>query len=217
MTMTSLILRLIEEFCIYLLEVEQLSLNSVNNIRGRLMHFVDWLGEASILDAPHRHPGFAEYLKSARRDGWGRPLSHYYSVRVVRSVKRFLKWLMAHHEGFDSVSPAWIGSLKPPRSTIESPSPKAVLFERILEIAKAPAEQLWEKRIQAAVCFMFLSGIRVGAFVTLRPLTIEMESLTVKQLPSLGVRTKNSKAAITYLLNIEETLDDESLMPDCLS
>ena len=69
-------------------------------------------------------------------------------------------------------------------------------------MAKAPATLLWEKRIKAAAIFMFLSGIRVGAFVSLPLSAVDLQTRTVKQWPSLGVRTKFRKRATTYLLEI---------------
>ncbi|UCC51052.1 MAG: site-specific integrase, partial [Anaerolineaceae bacterium] len=68
----------------------------------------------------------------------------------------------------------------------------------------APANLLWEMRIRAAAVFMFLSGIRVGALVTLPLEAVDLSSRTVKQWPSLGVRTKFSKHATTYLLDVPE-------------
>jgi site-specific recombinase XerD len=73
-------------------------------------------------------------------------------------------------------------------------------------MAQAPATQLWEKRIRAAANFMFLSGIRVGALVTLPLAAVDLESRTIKQWPSLGVRTKFGKLATTYLLDVQERL-----------
>ena len=48
--------------------------------------------------------------------------------------------------------------------------------------------------------------MRIGAFVTLPLDCVDLDRLTVMQLPARGVHTKNSKAAKTYLLNIPELL-----------
>jgi integrase len=60
---------------------------------------------------------------------------------------------------------------------------------------------------RAAAVFWFLSGIRVGASVTLPVAAIDLGALTVKQWPSLGVHTKFGKHATTHLLNIPELLE----------
>ncbi len=73
-------------------------------------------------------------------------------------------------------------------------------------IAKAPVYSLRDKRIRAAAAFWFLSGIRIGAFVTLSLAAVDIGSRSVKQWPELGVHTKFNKRAITYLLDIPELL-----------
>ena len=63
--------------------------------------------------------------------------------------------------------------------------------------------------------------MRVGAIVSLPLQAVDIPNRTVIQYPSLGVRTKNRKFGITYLLNIPELLkviqewDDEvrSILP----
>jgi hypothetical protein len=52
----------------------------------------------------------------------------------------------------------------------------------------------------------FLSGIRIGAFVTLPLVAVDIENLSVKQWPKLGVKTKFGKQATTYLLDIPDLL-----------
>lgn len=49
--------------------------------------------------------------------------------------------------------------------------------------------------------------MRIGAFVSMPAKCVDLENLTVSQLPELGVNTKNHKAAITTLLNIPELLE----------
>lgn len=63
--------------------------------------------------------------------------------------------------------------------------------------------------------------MRIGAFVSLPLRAVDISNRSVLQYPSLGVRTKNSKHAKTFLLNIPELLkvvkqwDDEvrSILP----
>ena len=50
--------------------------------------------------------------------------------------------------------------------TIEAKDHEAVTLEEILAITKAPVYTMRDRRIRAAAIFWFLSGIRIGAFVT---------------------------------------------------
>ena len=49
-----------------------------------------------------------------------------------------------------------------------------------------------------------LSGMRAGALCTLPIGCLDLETGTVGQFPEMGVKTKNSKSAETYLLPIPE-------------
>jgi integrase len=84
---------------------------------------------------------------------------------------------------------------------------EAVTIEEIRAIAKAPVTTLGERRIRASAVFWFLSGIRIGAFVSLPLLAVDLDNLSVKQWPKLGVRTKFKKRATTFLLNIPDLLE----------
>jgi len=89
-----------------------------------------------------------------------------------------------------------------------------------IAIASAPAVETWERRIQAAAVFWFLSGIRIKAFTTLPILAVDLEKQLVNQFPSLGVHTKNQKHAVTFLLQIPELLEviqswDEEVRSKC--
>jgi hypothetical protein len=80
---------------------------------------------------------------------------------------------------------------------IEYKEHEAVTLEEIKAIARAPVTTIRDKRIRAAAIFWFLSGIRVGAFVTLPLIAVDLNNLKIKQWPRLGVRTKFRKHATT--------------------
>jgi integrase len=51
---------------------------------------------------------------------------------------------------------------------------------------------------------LFLSGARASAFTTLPILAVDLQEKTLRQWPEVGVATKNSKRATTFLLPIPE-------------
>jgi hypothetical protein len=53
----------------------------------------------------------------------------------------------------------------------------------------------------------YLSGIRIGAFVTLPIKAVDLENRSIKLWPSLGVKTKFEKHHTAYLLEIPELLE----------
>ena len=62
-------------------------------------------------------------------------------------------------------------------------------------------------RDKAAAAMLFLSGMRASAFSTLPISAVDLENLTLRQWPELGVHTKNGKKATTFLLNLPEVLE----------
>jgi integrase len=80
-------------------------------------------------------------------------------------------------------------------------------LEDVLTIARVSTETLLEERGKVAVCMGFLSGMRADALATLPIACVDIDTRTIDQLPEAGVRTKNRKAAITYLLEIPELLE----------
>ncbi|MDP8267130.1 MAG: tyrosine-type recombinase/integrase [Candidatus Tenebribacter davisii] len=101
---------------------------------------------------------------------------------------------------------AWIKKIRSKRLTAIPQTKEYVNYEEIMNIALAPAVSPMERRIRAAAVFMYLTGIRVGAFVTLTIKAVDLENRFVYQYPSLGVHTKNNKSAKTVIYPISELL-----------
>lgn len=80
-------------------------------------------------------------------------------------------------------------------------------LEDVLQLVAVSTETLRQDRAKAGACILFLSGMRAEALASLPISCVDLENNQIMQLPELGVRTKNSKAAITYLLDIPELLD----------
>jgi integrase len=145
-------------------------------------------------------------MLEARLDGSREVLSPAYVRKVIRSAYNFFQWLRTHKRGFGLIDQAWLDTLKPPRMTIEYKEHEAVTIEEVLAIAHAPVFTMRDRRIRASAVFWFLSGIRIGAFVSLPIKAVDIENLTVNQWPKLGVKTKFQKHATTFLLDIPELL-----------
>ena len=78
----------------------------------------------------------------------------------------------------------------------------------VLLLLAAPAQTLVELRDRAAIAFLFLTGMRVDAFVTMpiEAVHIEGKKPWVEQDPDLGMRTKNRQSGITFFYTIPELL-----------
>lgn len=80
-------------------------------------------------------------------------------------------------------------------------------LEEMGKIADYEPETLAEKRARASACFLYLSGMRISAFLSMPIECVNLQQKTVYQFPENGVVTKFGKKAITTLLPIKTLLD----------
>ncbi len=198
---------LVNKYLEYREEVDLISDSSLSLEKTWLSHLIMWADETPFEKAPKIRPTLPEYMITARLDGSGEPLSPVYVRKIIRASHNFFYWLRTHKSGYSEIDQAWLDTLKPPRMTIEHKEHEAVTIDEVRAIAKAPAETLREERIRAAAVLWFLSGIRIGAFVTLPIKGLDLENRSIRQWPKLGVRTKFRKHATTYILNIPELIE----------
>ncbi len=176
-----------------------------------LKHLLQWSDSVSFKDVQRIRPSFPEYLLRARNDGKPEPLSPAHMGKVLTWARAIFVWLRVEHPStYRTISPSWIDSLQVRRS--HGMNSRLVrrqfwTLEEAQTIADYPASSLRLERDQTALCFIFLSGMRGGAFVTMPIRSVDLENNRVYQLPEWGVQTKNSKAAITYLLPIPRLMD----------
>jgi integrase len=195
--------RMVNEYLKFRTEIDQVCDRTVKLEESWLRHTLYWLGEKSIDQAPRIRPSFSEYILS----GEGSEFSSNYLRKLVGSNKRFMEWVSIHKPGYrQKLTLAWLKTIKLPRIYEAGKDHEFVTFEEILQIASSPVFSIRDKRIRAAAVLWFLSGIRVGAFVTLPIKAVNLEKLEIYQYPSWGVHTKFGKSAVTDLLIIPELI-----------
>jgi len=195
--MSSHNLNLLTKYLLYRSEVDLLSASSVKLEKSWLSHVLAWAGSHDFGDVSSIRPSFPQHIRSCN-------YSASHSAHVLRCAKRFFLWLSKRGV---SISADWLDTFKIPRINFsEHKKHEFVTYAEILAIASAPVENIRERRIRAACVFWWLSGIRVGAFVTLPVSAVDLNLLSVRQFPRLGVRTKFGKSATTYLFDISELL-----------
>jgi integrase len=200
----------VREYLGYQFEVKQLSELSVERYWFYLKHSLLWADETSFREAPSIRPVFATYLKSIAGRRGATNLAPESLRKIVNVTRRLFTWLKIRYPSeFRRVGVAWIDALTPPRVDVPpSPDHEFVELDEVLQLASLEIDKrdlaLW--RTQASAAFLFLSGMRIGAFSTLPIGAVDLENRTVRQWPSLGVKTKGSKMATTYLLEIPELL-----------
>ena len=198
--------RLAKAYIEYRLSIDQIAPQSAHVEATYIRHILEWAQDNSFTRGPSVRPGLPEYMLSARLDGAEGQLSPVTIKKTLATARRFFSWLADNQPGYRVIKNSWISTLKARRLENVPHSAEAVSLEEIIAIANAPTEDIQERRIQAACIFLFLSGIRIGAFVTLPLEAVDIQNRTIKQFPNLGVKTKNRKIATTYLLPIPELL-----------
>jgi site-specific recombinase XerC len=199
------------EYLDYCDKTRQNCSETVNARKNQLDYLLRWVGNIQLSEAYKIKVSYPSFLTSLQRpDSSGRILS-ISSLQAVLNVSRMLfQWAKSQYpERFESIQSTWIDSLRPPRHIKQQTSPKDHVYytlDDMMKIASLNPETLAEKRGKAAMIFMYLSGMRVGAFLTLPIGCVDLGQMKIYQIPSMGVSTKFHKAGITTLLNIPELL-----------
>ena len=200
----------VQAFLRFQREVKQSDEKTISALWSRLRHLLEWADEKRFTDAYRIRPTFPVYLGNLKKPDGNLLIGTAYFASVCKTARAFFDWACREYRTqYKRIDQNWIVSLRPPKSRSEQSQLKKreiYEFEEVLQIARCPVESLMLRRAQAAVCLLYLSGMRVGAFVSLPARCVDLERMTVSQLPELGVNTKNHKAAVTTLLNIPELL-----------
>lgn len=198
----------VQLFLKYRAEVDYLSRGSLRFEESLLIHLLEWAQETKLALAPRLRPTFPEYVLSSRRDLRSKDiLSAAYSSKAIATAKRFFSWAIKHRTGYRRLQAEWVETLKLPPLAEKPKEHQAATLDYVRTLANSPVRTLREERIRAASIFWFLSGIRIGAFVSLPVEAIDIKGLEIRQWPSLGVKTKFKKHATTFLLNIPDLLE----------
>lgn len=195
---------LVQEYLAYLLKVRLKNPESVERYRFWLNHLLFWAMEVPLPKARSISTPFSDYVRSKN-------LSQESQKKTVETARTFLRWAKLYHEKqFASLPAYWVADLTPVRVHRQSVS-KYVRLDEVLKIGhNTPGKDnlaLW--RDQAMACLLFLSGTRAGAAVSLpiRAIHLNDPYPHIEQKTELGVHTKLSKSATTYLHQIPELLD----------
>jgi len=195
---------LVQEYLAYLLQVRLKNPKSVERYRFWLNHLLLWAMEVPLQKAHSIQSPFSDYVRSKN-------FAQESQKKIVETARAFLRWAKLYHEKqFASLPAYWVEDLTPVRVHRRSVSKFVRLNEMLKIIRRTPGKDnlaLW--RDQAMACLLFLSGARAGAAVSLPIQAVHLNDSYphIEQKTELGVRTKLSRSATTYLHHIPELLD----------
>ncbi len=192
-------------------KIYQLSKYTIDRKWSHLRHLLEWADDTPFHKSAKLELTFPQYLLTARNDGKEKQLSANVIQRACSEARSFYLWAkLNRYYKYKPVNESWIDTIRPGRAR----GVQSELFEReyytleeVRKLCSLKAETLIQRRDKASIAFLFISGMRVGAFVSLPVHCVDLEELTIYQLPSEGVKTKNNKAAKTFLFPIEDLLE----------
>ena len=198
--------QLMKKYLDYRLRVDQITEGSLRKEQTHMRYVLEWAQDKAFQQVSMLRPTFPEYMLASRLDGEEEQLSAVYIKKVLATARLFFTWLSDNEIAYKYIKQAWIKTVKIKRLSDAPRNKDVVKLEEILSIAACPVHTLFERRTRAALVFLYLSGMRIGAFVSLPIQAVDIPNRVVNQFPSLGVRTKNGKFGTTYLLDIPELL-----------
>lgn len=197
----------VKKFLVFQRDTRQNTKGSLESEYYRLVYLLKWADAKSFEEAKTIKPTFPAVMEK-RTNYLGMPLKAETLQGICKVCRAFFEYCKLSFPGrYKKIDYNFIQGLRPSRGRSmqsELVTRKIYKVEDIRKLIACPAESLAEKRMRAAVAFLFISGMRIGAFMTLPLDCVDMAKRRVMQLPIKGVKTKNSKAAITYMLNIPD-------------
>lgn len=146
-----------------------------------------------------------EFLRKMVMSG---ELSEQTASDTCSLFKEFLRYhISENHARYGKLKQSQISENKYTVHADSAKLPKYVTLEEINKIAEFEPKTLVQQRAQASACFLFLSGMRAGAFVTIPINCVDLEKRNIYQFPEKGVHTKFTKRAITTLLPLPNLME----------
>jgi len=200
---------LAKSFLAYLRDVTQVNPVSIERYWAYLKHLLLWADQIPFGQSTEIRPVFAAYLTAPRQANESASFAPITLKKIFQTSKRFFTWARTTYpRDFRAVPLNWIEALRLPRASQLPTEHEFVKLDEVRQLAnlKIDASDLALQRDRAAAVMLFLSGIRASAFASLTIECVDLANRTIKQWTSLGVKTKNTKSATTYLLNLPDLM-----------
>jgi integrase len=180
---------------------------SIDVVTAAIHRFEESTGFRSFKKFHFEQPvAFRRRLEDARNERTGRPISKATALQVLNALRAFFLWL-AEQPGYRSrirYSDADYFRLsekdtRVAKATKARPVPTPEQIESVLE--RSPVATVLERRNRAMIAFVWLTGVRDGALISLKLKHVDLASQLVDQDPR-EVLTKNSKQQRTTFFGV---------------
>lgn len=210
-------LRIKRKYLVWLADAKGLSPASVDKAAATITRYERFLsGRDFRAFHPERARAFKRHLANQRNERTGSPLSTNTIGSILRDVMSFFQWL-ADQPGYKSrIARDDIAYLTPDRKSEQArraslwkPHPSLEQVHHV--ISAMPSASAPERRNRALIAFLFLTGSRVGAAISLRLGHVDLTNKCV-QFDGRSVNTKFGKSFTTSFFpfgtHLEQVLED---------
>lgn len=192
-------LRIKRKYLVWLKEAKGYSEASIDKAAAAISTYESYLaGKDFRAFHPERARAFKRHLGSSKNERTGAPLSSATVSATLREVKAFFAWL-ADQPGYKSkITHSDVDYLTPDRksetarrSTLWKPHPSPVQARQVIDAM--PGDTVIQRRDRALVTFLFLSGSRETAAISLCLGHVDLDNACV-HFDGRSVRTKFGKS-----------------------
>lgn len=201
-----------KDVCDYLIYHERILQNkkaTLDTYENQLRYALRWADEVPFSEFPKIKKTFPMYLREMIdsgeiKDSWGSDICVLF--------RDFLEYNLTENKSrYSGIKHSQIDEIRIITHTDSTKTADYYTLTEMEKIAKVEVgtgqKALGMKRAKASACFLFLSGMRISAYLSMPIECVDLDHKTVHQFPELGVVTKFSKKASTTLLPIPFLMD----------
>ena len=195
----------VKDYLNYHQKILQNKESTIDSYESAFKRILTWCDDIPFPEFSRARITLPTFLKNDVMSG---VISERTAADTCSLFREFLRYMVAeNHARYGKVKKSQIDENKYIVHSDSAKIPKYVTLDEMRKIASVQPETLYQRRAIAGASFLYLSGMRVGAFVTIPIECIDIEKRKVYQFPEMGVHTKFTKRAITTLLPIQFLLD----------
>ena len=195
----------VKDYLNYHQKILQNKESTIDSYESAFKRILTWCDDIPFPEFSRARITLPTFLKNDVMSG---VISERTAADTCSLFREFLRYMVAeNHARYGKVKKSQIDENKYIVHSDSAQMPKYVTLDEMRKIASVQPETLFQRRAIAGASFLYLSGMRVGAFATIPIECIDIEKRKVYQFPEMGVHTKFTKRAITTLLPIQFLLD----------
>jgi integrase len=204
--------RIKRKYFSYLKEAKGLNEKTIKQIRKSIFRFEEFTQFKGFKNFTTKQASeFKKLFAIEKSKVTGQNISKSTLLSTINQLKDFFIWL-SNEKGYKKISFCeiqYFNLSENDKRTAKAGKPRdfASLEQIKTAIEKMPTSNEIEKRNKAILCFLILTGARVGALISLKLKHIYLEKDFVNQDPN-EAEIKRGKRISTYLINVDDKTKD---------